>query len=367
MQAQKGYLDQLGDEGGPRSATPNAGQEGALVHFSGGDHRHRSPPSKSAGRPPATCMRPRRRTSTLMFIALLERISPKRFTDLDGALSAHRRSPQGAHPARSGLTWATEATVSGNVYISDTWQGHPGAVTRPRPSRAPTTPSRSADPSTPPAPATWWSTSRRPTATLTGEPLRQQVRLDDGRTVRYLHLQAVSVWNGLRVARGDVLGLSGASANGSDYGVGAHVHTTLWPGAAWQAPTIDFELYVGDDPKQPPPEEDDDMPKNSGFYYTRKSDNRTVWFVTNPTGLFMEWSDSTITVDPIAAAFDTGPFARVTQGWRDAMKASLDAVQVPSAPSTSTTFSMSWWVVGLIGVVLVAEIVLGVLLGVLPR
>ena len=251
----------------------------------------------------------------------------------------------------------------GNVYISDTWQGH---LDRHPPSSEPGTdyavaigrPVHAAGAGT----VVDFKTTN---SYATGRYVT--VRLDDGRTVRYLHLQAVSVWNGLRVARGDVLGLSGASANGSDYGVGAHVHTTLWPGAAWQAPTIDFELYVGDDPKQPPPEEDDDMPKNSGFYYTRNSDNRTVWFVTNPTGLFMEWSDSTITVDPIAAAFDTGPFARVTQGWRDAMKASLDAVQVPSAPATSTTFSMSWWVVGLIGVVLVAELVLGVLLGVLPR
>ena len=80
------------------------------------------------------------------------------------------------------------------------------------------------------------------------------VALDDGRTVRYLHLQDIFVWTGYRVPRGAVLAASGASGNGSDWYYGAHVHTTLWPGAIWAAPTIDFELYAADDPPPPEPE-----------------------------------------------------------------------------------------------------------------
>jgi hypothetical protein len=69
--------------------------------------------------------------------------------------------------------------------------------------------------------------------------------LDDGRTTRSLHLAEVWVRPGDRVSRGQQIGKTGASGNGSDWGYGAHVHQTLWPGAAWAAPTLDFEQYVG--------------------------------------------------------------------------------------------------------------------------
>jgi hypothetical protein len=72
--------------------------------------------------------------------------------------------------------------------------------------------------------------------------------LDDGRTTRSLHLAEVWVKPGDRVARGQQIGKTGASGNGSDWGYGAHVHQTLWPGAAWAAPTLDFEKYVGGGP-----------------------------------------------------------------------------------------------------------------------
>ncbi|QDF15948.1 metallo-endopeptidase [Microbacterium phage Alex44] len=60
------------------------------------------------------------------------------------------------------------------------------------------------------------------------------IDLNDGRRVRYLHLSAVLVNSGARVTRGQAVARSGASANGRDWGVGAHVHVTLW----------DFHRYV---------------------------------------------------------------------------------------------------------------------------
>jgi murein DD-endopeptidase MepM/ murein hydrolase activator NlpD len=73
------------------------------------------------------------------------------------------------------------------------------------------------------------------------------VALDDGRTVRYLHLDHVAVDIGDVVYRGDVLGASGGSGNGSNAYYGPHVHVTLWPGAPWDAPTIDFEAHAGNE------------------------------------------------------------------------------------------------------------------------
>jgi murein DD-endopeptidase len=85
------------------------------------------------------------------------------------------------------------------------------------------------------------------------------INLDDGRATRAIHLSRVDVKNGVRVTRGQVIGLSGASGNGSDWYYGPHVHQTLWPGAYWAAPTIDFELYTGTTPTPPPKLEDTEM------------------------------------------------------------------------------------------------------------
>lgn len=83
------------------------------------------------------------------------------------------------------------------------------------------------------------------------------IKLDDGRYVRYLHLSETLVSVGQRVGRGQTIGRSGASANGSNYGSGVHVHVSLWssPGQSVDN-TIDFERYLGD-PTTPPQEEDD--------------------------------------------------------------------------------------------------------------
>lgn len=71
------------------------------------------------------------------------------------------------------------------------------------------------------------------------------VALDDGNTVRYLHLSEPWLGVGTPVSAGDVIGLSGASGYGQDWYYGPHVHTTLWQGPAWVAPTVDFETFIG--------------------------------------------------------------------------------------------------------------------------
>lgn len=81
------------------------------------------------------------------------------------------------------------------------------------------------------------------------------VDLDDGRRVRYLHLDEPWVSVGQRVGRAQGIAASGASGFGSDWGYGAHVHTTLFPGHANDfGATLDFALYAGDDTPEPIPE-----------------------------------------------------------------------------------------------------------------
>lgn len=73
------------------------------------------------------------------------------------------------------------------------------------------------------------------------------IDLDDGRRWRAIHLSAVGVSVGRRVARGTVLGKTGGSAYGSNTGVGSHVHVTLWPTHRYVFTSngpIDFERYV---------------------------------------------------------------------------------------------------------------------------
>lgn len=73
-----------------------------------------------------------------------------------------------------------------------------------------------------------------------------RVSLDDGRTVRYLHLSEVLVDVGTRVARGTLLGRSGGSGEGKDDHYDPHVHTSLWKGKAWDSDLVDFELNAGE-------------------------------------------------------------------------------------------------------------------------
>lgn len=75
------------------------------------------------------------------------------------------------------------------------------------------------------------------------------IHLNDGRLVRYIHLSRISVKVGQRVTRGQTVAMSGASAWGREWGVGAHVHVSLWPfpPMTWPDKTINFEPQIGAD------------------------------------------------------------------------------------------------------------------------
>lgn len=86
--------------------------------------------------------------------------------------------------------------------------------------------------------------------TTSGAPGRALgIRLDDGYLVRYLHLSHIDVTVGQRVKRGQAVARSGASAWGREWGVGAHVHVSLWPSheMSWPRKTVDFDPLVGAD------------------------------------------------------------------------------------------------------------------------
>lgn len=68
--------------------------------------------------------------------------------------------------------------------------------------------------------------------------------------MRFLHGSRVPVYVGQRFRQGDTLLISGASAWGKDWGVGAHVHTTLWRDYGDRVPRpgidmpYDFEAFL---------------------------------------------------------------------------------------------------------------------------
>ncbi|QRI44947.1 endolysin [Microbacterium phage LesNorah] len=96
------------------------------------------------------------------------------------------------------------------------------------------------------------------------------IDLNDGRRVRYLHLSAVLVTSGKRVTRGQAVARSGASANGRDWGVGAHVHVTLWDFHRYvfgPNGTMDFMPQIG-------PDNDGGAP---GLSYSQEVANQQAW------------------------------------------------------------------------------------------
>jgi murein DD-endopeptidase MepM/ murein hydrolase activator NlpD len=100
-------------------------------------------------------------------------------------------------------------------------------------------------------------------STMGGTGRYVKINLDDGRAVRYLHLKRIACVVGQRLAQGQLFAESGASGFGSEWGYGPHVHVTLLPspGAAFRN-SLDFALYVEDEPAPtppPPPEEEEDM------------------------------------------------------------------------------------------------------------
>jgi peptidoglycan hydrolase-like protein with peptidoglycan-binding domain len=87
--------------------------------------------------------------------------------------------------------------------------------------------------------------------TIGADGRRLTIDLDDGQRVSLIHLAGLSVGVGTRVSRGQVIGRTGASAHGKEWGVGAHVHTSLFDKHSYNGfgtnSTIDFERFVGAD------------------------------------------------------------------------------------------------------------------------
>jgi murein DD-endopeptidase len=84
---------------------------------------------------------------------------------------------------------------------------------------------------------------------------------DDGNYTRHLHLSRIIVSTGQRVSRGQTIAYTGSSANGSDSGVGPHVHTSLWLNTGSPTnfgATVDFENHVGDVTAPNPPDQEVD-------------------------------------------------------------------------------------------------------------
>jgi murein DD-endopeptidase MepM/ murein hydrolase activator NlpD len=160
---------------------------------------------------------------------------------------------------------------------------------------------------------------------------------------RGLHLLRVDLVPGQRFRRGQQLALSGASAHGSEWGVGPHLHWSFWraPGGV-PVPGVtrpqNFELYVGAPagggavPLPIPSEEDDIMCKAIGHYIggdaSTPADKR-VCLIYYPVSGFYELFggvDQTYINDQ-ARAHNTGNFTHVTQNhFNTQIRPKLDAL-----------------------------------------
>jgi peptidoglycan hydrolase-like protein with peptidoglycan-binding domain len=87
-------------------------------------------------------------------------------------------------------------------------------------------------------------------STAGAEGRRIAVQHPDGQMTSSIHLSRIVVNSGQKVKRGQLIAYSGASAWGKEWGVGAHVHHTLFPTHAMifgTTRTLDFQLQEGPD------------------------------------------------------------------------------------------------------------------------
>ncbi|MCZ7377097.1 M23 family metallopeptidase [Micromonospora sp. WMMC250] len=145
----------------------------------------------------------------------------------------------------------------GNVRISSSWQDH---RSRTPPSGEPGT-DYAVGTGTPVQAAANGTVRYVKTDTSTATGRVVGMAHDDGNYTRHLHLSSITVSIGQRVSRGQTIAYSGASANGSNSGVGPHVHTSLWLSTGSPTnfgATVDFETYVGDVTNPNPPDQEVD-------------------------------------------------------------------------------------------------------------
>lgn len=134
-----------------------------------------------------------------------------------------------------------------STYISDTFQGHKNR--KPNPSTEPGTDYGVAYGSAVFA-AEDGIVSLVDYSTAGPEGRRLSVALNDGQMTSDIHLSRIVVTSGQRVKRKQLIAYTGASAWGKEWGVGAHLHRTLFPThkhVYGTHNTLDFELYVGAD------------------------------------------------------------------------------------------------------------------------
>lgn len=87
-------------------------------------------------------------------------------------------------------------------------------------------------------------------STAGAEGRRVCVKHSDGQMTSDIHLSRILVHDGQKVTRGQEIGKSGASAWGREWGVGAHVHRTLFPTHSLTfgtTRTLDFQKQEGAD------------------------------------------------------------------------------------------------------------------------
>lgn len=139
---------------------------------------------------------------------------------------------------KGGYAWPTATRT-----VSSSYQGHKN---RNPPSKEPGTDIACAYGSTIVAPEDGRIVEiKRSTSAATGR--YATLDLNDGNRLRFLHLKDFIVASG-SVKRGQPILISGASAQGKEWGVGAHVHVTLIPSHSNAfLSSIDFQNYVGAD------------------------------------------------------------------------------------------------------------------------
>ncbi|MEV0329380.1 M23 family metallopeptidase [Micromonospora echinospora] len=206
--------------------------------------------------PPQNVSRGDPRPEDLGGIAYLRGLSRRGFIT-SAALAASGVSAAFALLPGSAQAAGSYQRPCGNARISSSWQDH---RSRTPPSGEPGT-DYAVGTGTPVMAAANGTIRFVKTSTSTATGRVVGMAHDDGNYTRHLHLSRITVSTGQRVSRGQTIAYSGASANGSDYGVGPHVHTSLWLNTGSPTDfraTVDFENYVGDGANPNPPDQEAD-------------------------------------------------------------------------------------------------------------
>jgi len=115
-----------------------------------------------------------------------------------------------------------------------------------------------------------------------------------GHRADYLHLSRIDVLQGQEVKQGQIIGLSGASGLGKEYGYGPHLHFSFRVGGrpTMGAGNIDYEAFLSQQgaapaapkaPKAPEAPKPTTKPVTTGTYTVKSGDNLTKIAKANGT------------------------------------------------------------------------------------